>query len=123
MEFQLSFCTVHQIEDALFEIFVKEGAVVDAACAKEELDFWTEHRNEPFGILLNCNASFSYDFAGASQIGKSPFQRKIAVLTYNNFQYRSNSLAIEISKVEMPEKVARIFHDRDEAIEWLKKEE
>ncbi len=123
MKHQLSFCTVEEIEDSIFEVFVKGGITVDAKCAQEELEFWTKHRNEPFGILLNCTTSFAYDFEGASQIGKSPFQKKIAVVTYTNLQYASNSMAIQVSQIQMPEKVARVFHTRNDALAWLRVDE
>lgn len=122
MKHQLSFCSIEEIEDSIFEIFVKEGTTVDAKCAEEELAFWTKHRSEPFYILLNCTTSFSYDFEGASQIGKSPLQRKIAVVTYSNLQYTSNSMAIQVSQLKMPEKIARVFHVRDDALAWLRKD-
>lgn len=122
MEYQLSFCTVKEIETDIFEIFVNEGATVNARCAKEELAFWTNLRSSPFSILLNCTTSFSYDFEGASEIGKSPLQKKIAVVTYSNLQYSSNSMAIQISLIQMPEKVARLFHARSDALRWLKED-
>ena len=119
MEYCLSFCKIIQISDHLFEIFVDEGINVDGNCAREELEFWTELRTEPFDLLLNCTKSFSYDFAGATEIGKSPLQRRLAVLVYNNIQYSSNSMAIEINRIQMPKKIVQIFSDRESAIAWL----
>ncbi|MBK1877132.1 hypothetical protein [Pelagicoccus mobilis] len=119
MEYRLSFCTIIQIKDDLFEVFVDEGVNVDGECAREELEFWTKLRSEPYDLILNCTKSFSYDFRGASEIGKCPFQRRLAVLVYNNVQYSSNSMAIEINMIKMPEKIVQTFSDRDAALAWL----
>lgn len=122
MEHQLSFCKIKEIEPDIFEIIVNEGATVDARCAREELDFWTNLRTTPFSILLDCTTSFAYDFEGASEIGKCPLQKKIAVVTYSNLQYSSNSMAIQISLIKMPEKVARVYHTRTDALNWLRED-
>lgn len=41
MEYRLSFCSITQLRDDLYEVIVDEGVNVDGNCAKEELAFWT----------------------------------------------------------------------------------
>lgn len=40
--YPLSFCTVKQIEEDIFEVVVNEGVEIDMACAQEENQFWTQ---------------------------------------------------------------------------------
>jgi len=117
---RLSFCSVSEIEKDLFEMVIDDGITLDLTCAQEELEFWTALREDPFGVLLDCRTSFSYDYEGAARLGQSPLLRKMAILIYSEVQHTSNSLAMNINHAAMPDKLSKLFVSRSEALGWLR---
>lgn len=119
VRYRLSFCTITEVEDGIFEVVVDEGTEVGAAQAEEENTFW-QQRTAPYAVLLNCKTSFSYTYGGASTIGANPLQRKIAVVAQKRSDAETSNLAISFSKMNMPAKIARVFSDYDVALAWLR---
>lgn len=83
MRYQLSFCEIEQLSDNTFEVTTAEGTVINDKCAKEANKFWLKLREEPFGILINTNNSFSFSFSGSIEIAKNPLRKKTAILLSN----------------------------------------
>lgn len=124
--YQLSFGTVKQIEEDIFEVIVNEGVEIDMACAQEENQFWKDlNRTQPYHVLLNCIYPFEYDFNGAAQIGMNPLQAKLAIVTPTAESYSENAMATQVNRANAPEiqKQVNIFNDYDSALKWLQAED
>jgi hypothetical protein len=119
MKHSLSFCDVFQISENVFEAVAKEGVIIDKKCSEEAWNFWDTLRNEPFGLLVNHETSFSHSFEGSRDIGRHPLQNKTALLTYNNKQEQEFKMALKIIKITGRHSPHKIFNDREKAIEWL----
>lgn len=120
MNYSLSFCDIAQISDTLFEVIDKEGVIIDKRCANEVANFWTNLRQEPFGLLVNCQNSFSLSFEGGREIGIHPLQHKTAILIHDNEQELSIQSAMGIKKALNISYQHKIFYDRKKALEWLR---
>lgn len=88
-----------QISDNIFEVIDREGIIIDEKRAEEAWKFWNELRAEPFGVLVNCENSFSISFEGAQEIAKHPLQRKRAVIVDNFRQEQQIKTTMKIKEV------------------------
>ena len=121
MKYKLSFCEIEQLSDNIYEVTINEGAVINENCAKEAERFWHDLRKTPYDLLVNNKNCFSYSFMGARKIGSHPLERKTAVLIDDERPKKEEmSMVINLKKMEENVENRKVFHDRDEAIEWLK---
>jgi hypothetical protein len=120
MRYQLSFCEIEQLSDNIFEVTTAEGAIIDDKCAKEANDFWLNLRTEQFSILVNSENSFSFSFTGSIEIAANPLRRKTAILLSNKKTKADVEMTLDLKRTKNPLEESRCFHDRAEAIEWLK---
>lgn len=120
MTFSLSFCDITQISDNIFEVIDKEGVLIDKKCVDEVSKFWTELRQEPFGLLVNCQNSFSLSFEGACEIWIHPLQQNTAILVTNNKQDTAIKTVLAIKKALGVSYHHKVFYDRKSPIEWLR---
>ena len=119
MKYHLSFCDIEQLSHNVFETIAKNGIVLDKDCANESWIFWQHLRDKPFGLLVNCQNSYSHSFEGSRQIGRHPLQQKTAILLNNDALEAEMKTVIEIKKMTENYTQHQIFSDRDEAIKWL----
>lgn len=123
MKHSLSFCEVTQISDYIYEAIDNEGVVIDAECAREVWDFWSELRQEPFGLLVHCKNSFSVSFEGAQNVASHPLQQKTAILVCDKRQIHQIKTVMSIKETLGHDDDHKVFYGgesaREEAIEWL----
>jgi len=123
LRYSLSFCEVTRISNHIYETVDNEGIVIDAKCAKEAMDFWSELRQKPFGLLVNCKNSFSISFEGAQKIARHPLQQKTAILVYGEPQKRQMESMMSIKESFGHHDLHKVFYGgeavKSKAIEWL----
>ena len=119
MKYKLSFCEIEQLSDNIFEVTINDGAIIDEKCAEEAEIFWHDLRKEPYGLLVNNKNRFSYSFMGSQKIGEHSLERKTAVLVDDPISKDQMSTVLDLKKMVGNVENRKVFHDRDEAIEWL----
>ena len=116
---QLSFCKIEQLSNNIFEVTTAEGTVIDDKCAKEANNFWLKLREEPFGLLVNTNNSFSFSFSGSIEIAKNPLRKKTAILLSNKKTIAEVGVTTDLKNTANFPEETRSFQNRNEAIKWL----
>ncbi len=119
MKYQLSFCNIEQLSENVFETIAQENIVLDKKCADESWNFWSNLREKPFGLLVNCKIPFRYSFEGSRDISKHPLQLKTAILIINSQLETEMKASMEIKKSTGDDTPHQFFSNRNEAIKWL----
>lgn len=119
MKYKLSFCEIEQLSDNIFEVTIKEGAIIDGKCALEAEKFWHDLRKEPYRLLVNNKNKFSYSFMGSQKIGEHSLEQKTAVLINDPRTEGQMKEVLELKKMYGSAANRKVFEDRNEAIKWL----
>ncbi len=121
MKYQLSNCQIEQLAENIFEVTPRKGIVIDRKCVDECETLWNKIRDKPFGLLVNCENSFSLSFEGSRDAGQHPFQQKTAILCndYVDGSEKKLKLTRQIKIMSGFFCDHQVFTDRDEAIKWL----
>ncbi|MCW8826180.1 MAG: hypothetical protein OQK78_07125, partial [Gammaproteobacteria bacterium] len=119
MEFDLGFVKAIKHSESLLEAIFHEGVEVDESVAAEANAFCDKIMTQPYGVLVNLANDFSVDFTGSLNIGNSPLEKRVAILTFRPASKIAMTTVIQSQKKSFPDKELRFFDDREEALSWL----
>lgn len=116
-EHRLSFSTAFKLADDLAEFINDEGVEITIEMVDEYHHWVRANLASPALILVNKRNAYSYTFEAQQYIGTAPEIRAIAFVTYNAV---STLTTRDLAEQPRPRPWrARIFDDRELALEWL----
>ncbi|MCW8825592.1 MAG: hypothetical protein OQK78_04115, partial [Gammaproteobacteria bacterium] len=115
MEYELAFGKYIKHSESLLEAIAYEGVDVDESAADESNRLIEKIMTQPYGVLVNLTHNFSFDFKGATSIGASPLEKRVAILTFRPTSKLAMTTVIQSQQKSFPDKELRFFDDREEA--------
>lgn len=84
MKHQLSFATINVLSKSIVEVIINEGVEVSMEMLEECDDFFHQHLNSNFAMLVNKINNYSYSFEVKMTVASQEELSAIAVVVYNN---------------------------------------
>lgn len=109
-----------RLSEGVFEVIIDEGIEIDREMMNAYHAYFREHASGPFVVLVNRKNAYTYTIEVQQNIGHMPGVKAFAVLVYS----RLNEISTQFVKSLPSNKNwnLEIFHDREEALGWLRLE-
>ena len=114
---EISCGKISSIRENMAEVIFNEGVELNARHTKEIHGFLSSNFKSPILVLNNMVNRHSYSFGAQTMLWAIPEIKRVGFVVYN----RVSGISVKVFLVAPREKMldARIFNNRDEAIQWL----
>jgi len=117
----LSFCKIIILCDDIAEVIIDDGVEMDLHMVEQYHCFLLSHLANPFSVVINRVNSYTYSFDAQMAIGTLDEINVIAIISYHRVTDISTNMVASLPREK--EWKYRIFHNRDEAMNWAKSEQ
>jgi len=117
----LSFGTITILKANLAEVIISDGIVMDLEMVEKYHEFLIEKLEAPYALLINKKFSYSYTFEAQKSIVDTEVINALAVVTHAYVGKLATDVLINMNRDK--DWNIKLFNLREEALEWLEKQE
>src|SRR5690606_961347 len=115
--YELPFATIIIHRNDLAEVIINEGVVLNALMVDVYHDFLLTYLQAPFTLLINNKYSYSYTFEDQRAIDNLKEIKQMVFVVETNGALMSTETLIKLN--EDKNWNAKLFHDRETALNWI----
>lgn len=121
-EITLPFGKVHIIHNDIAEAIIDDTVIINLEKLRLFHNSLLEHfKDRHFSLLVNKKNSYTYEFEAQLRIASLKHIKKIAIIAYSQNAKLSSQILMGLHKSKNWN--AKMFVDREEAIDWLLEDE